>query len=353
MWLGKEAVLRQILQHLLTIHSKDEDDQVLLLAEEQLETLQALLEEEAPLVDRPPLPRSRAHSNATPGEIDHAAEPSTINGREAIAMSSPSLNVDRQDRVTGAGENEDARHVVQFMRRHEPGESLRIASSVLYATVGVIETQGGRTNETSLVRAIAGEIHSVARHLLHQRQLEDEGDQLQRGTKRLSAAEVVQWKRHLADNEQEEEETAMTMMETGGEEPSEEGSQDSTPIPIDAAVSFLLTITTSLGKMAEGQTMKIVSWRWGDMIPTPPVRRKSHPLMTQLEHRRGKKMRMEQQRKRKMWKQPRGRKTRTWMMSCGIDSSRGMHYRIQRLPQPWGGTTMWSSSTSRRGYNGN
>ena len=95
--------------------------------------------------------------------------------------------------------------------------------------VGAIETQGGRTNETSLVRAIAGEIHSVARHLLHQRQLEDEGDQLQRGTKRLSAAEVVQWERHLADNEQEEEDTATTMMETGGEEPSEEGSQDSTP----------------------------------------------------------------------------------------------------------------------------
>ena len=107
------------------------------------------------------------------------------------------------------------------MRRHGPGESLRIASSVLYATVGVIEAQGGRTNETSL--------DSVARHLLHQRQLEDEGDQLRRGTKRLSAAEVVQWERHLADNEQEEEETAMTMMETGGEEPSEEGSQDSTP----------------------------------------------------------------------------------------------------------------------------
>ena len=227
--LVKEAVLRQILQHLLTMHSKEEDDHVLLLAEEQLDTLQALLEEEAPRVDKPPLLRSRVHTNTTPVESDHAEEPSTSNGREAAAMSSPSLTVDRQDRVTGAGANEDTRHVVQFMRRHGPGESLRIASSVLYATVGVIAAQGGRTNKTSLVRAIAGEIHSVARHLLHQRQLEDEGDQLQRGTNRLSAAEVVQWERHLADNEQEEEETAMTMMETGGEEPSEEGSQDSTP----------------------------------------------------------------------------------------------------------------------------
>ena len=34
--LVNEAVLRQILQHLLTIHSKDEGDHVLLLAEEQL-----------------------------------------------------------------------------------------------------------------------------------------------------------------------------------------------------------------------------------------------------------------------------------------------------------------------------
>ena len=144
--LVKEAVLRQILQHLLTIHSKDEDDHVLLLAEEQLDTLQALLEEEAPRVDKPPLLRSRVHTNTTPVESDHAEEPSTSNGREATAMSSPSLTVDRQDRVTGAGENEDTRHVVQFMRRHGPGESLRIASSedssVLYATVGVIETQG-------------------------------------------------------------------------------------------------------------------------------------------------------------------------------------------------------------------
>ena len=156
--------------------------------------------------------------------------------------------------------------------RHGPGESLRIASSVLYATVGVIEAEGGRTNETSLVRAIAGEIHSVARHLLHQRQLESEGDQLQRGTKRLSAAEVVQWERHLADNEQEEEETAMTMMETGGEEPSEEGSQDSTH---DSHRRRRLLAAhhkeTSLGKIAKSQTMKTVSWRWGDTIPTPLV----------------------------------------------------------------------------------
>ena len=92
--LVKEAVLRQILQHLLSIHSKEEDDHVLLLAEEQLDTLQALLEEEAPRVDKPPLLRSRVHTNTTPVESDHAEEPSISNGREATAMSSPSLTVD-------------------------------------------------------------------------------------------------------------------------------------------------------------------------------------------------------------------------------------------------------------------
>ena len=57
--LVKEAVLRQILQHTLTLHIKDGDDQVLLLAEEQLETLQALLDEGELREDKPPLPRSQ------------------------------------------------------------------------------------------------------------------------------------------------------------------------------------------------------------------------------------------------------------------------------------------------------
>ena len=205
-------------------------------------------------------------------------------------MSSPSLTVDRQDRVTGAGENEDTRHVVQFMRRHEPGESLRIASSVLYATVGVIETQGKRTYETSLVRALAGEIHIVARYLLHQRQLEDEGDQLQTGTKRLSAAEVVQWERHLADNEQEEEKTAMRMMETGGKEPSEESSQDST---LDSHRRRRLLAAHDKdfigedGRKSDDENCLVAMGRYDSNCSTQDL------PMTQLKHQRGKKMRIE------------------------------------------------------------
>ena len=112
---------------------------------------------------------------------------------------------------------------------HGPGKGLRIASSVLYATIGVIETEMGRTAETSLIWTMAGEIHNIARHILQQSQLEEEGEQLQRGTKRLSAAEVAQWERHIADEEQEEEEATATLMETGEEPRSEDDTRSSTP----------------------------------------------------------------------------------------------------------------------------
>ena len=46
---------------------------------------------------------------------------------------------------SNGGEGE-ALHGAQFIRRHGPGDALRITASVLYATVGVIETQAGRNN---------------------------------------------------------------------------------------------------------------------------------------------------------------------------------------------------------------
>ena len=42
------------------------------------------------------------------------------------------------------------------MRRHGAGDARRIASSVLVATTGVVETQFRRTDETRLIRAIGG-----------------------------------------------------------------------------------------------------------------------------------------------------------------------------------------------------
>ena len=131
--------------------------------------------------------------------------------------------------TNGSTGGEEAWHVTQFVRRHGPGDGLRIASSVLYATIGVIETQMGSNNETILVRAIAGEIHRIARHLLcHQQHLQEEGGSLYRGTKRLSAEEVVQWEQQVREEEQEVEDTAMTLEETGREDMPESDARSPT-----------------------------------------------------------------------------------------------------------------------------
>ena len=130
---------------------------------------------------------------------------------------------------TSQGGDEEALRVAQFIRRHGPGDALRIAASVLYATVGVIETQTGRSDETKLIRTIAAEIHTVARHLLHQPQLQEEGESLHRGTKRLLVGEVAQWEQQVQQEELEVEETAMSLIETGGEATLRDEGQSSTP----------------------------------------------------------------------------------------------------------------------------
>ena len=227
--LVKEAVLRQILQHTLTLHTKDGDDQVLLLAEEQLETLQALLDEGELREDKPPLPRSQIPNASNQAEehskVGEEAAGTGLGNNDTVAAHRTA----NQEDPPGALGEDDARHVVHFIRHHGPGEGLRIASSVLCATIGVIETEGGRTAETFLIRTIAGEIHNIARHILYRSQLEEEGEQLQRGTKRLSAAEIIQWEHHIEDEEQEEEEATATLMEAGEEPRPEDDTRSSTP----------------------------------------------------------------------------------------------------------------------------
>ena len=77
----------------------------------------------------------------------------------------------------------------------------------------------GRNDETQLIRTIAMEIHTIARHLLHQPDLQEEGDNLRQGTKRLLPGEIAQWEQHVQDEEQEAEEMAMSLAETGEEPP--------------------------------------------------------------------------------------------------------------------------------------
>ena len=65
-----------------------------------------------------------------------------------------------------------------------------------------------------LIRAIAGEVHTVARHLLHSPpHLEHEGESLLRGTKRLLVGEVAQWEQQVQDEEREVEETTIALHE--------------------------------------------------------------------------------------------------------------------------------------------
>ena len=66
--LVKEAVLHQILQHTLTVHATEIEEGVIVLAEEQLDALQALLETGAAGEDRPPPPRNFPPPVPTPTE---------------------------------------------------------------------------------------------------------------------------------------------------------------------------------------------------------------------------------------------------------------------------------------------
>ena len=175
----KEAVLREILQHTLAVHASGSSESRVSLAEDELETLQALLEAAEPT-------KNQGRNSQTPTtQYDEGQVHLQQRGTPGEAMQ--------------LGENTTARHegaampVVQFIRRQRHGDALRIAASV-FATVGVVETQAGTSNESVLIRAIAGEVHAVARHLLNSPpHLEQEGESLLRGTKRLLAGEVVQW----------------------------------------------------------------------------------------------------------------------------------------------------------------
>ena len=201
----KEAVLRQMLQHLLAVHSDESGEDAILFAEEQLETLQALLEAATPLTRNVGGPRE------VPATMPEEEEAPGADQYGSMNVSRPTGDSD--------GGHQEALHVAQFIRRHRPGDALRIAASVLFATVGVIETQTGRNDETQLIRTIATEIHTIARQLLHQPDLQDEGDNLRQGTKRLLSGEIAQWEQHVQDEEQEAEEMAMSLAETGEETP--------------------------------------------------------------------------------------------------------------------------------------
>ena len=268
--LVKEAVLRQILQHTLTVHDTEIEEGVIVLAEEQLDTPQALLETGAAGEDRPPLPRNFPPPVPTPTEEE--IDESTTRGHPT-APCSPHQHSHEGPATNGSTCGEEARHVTQFIRRHGPGDGLRIASRVWCATTGVIETQLGRKNETTLVRTIAGEIHRIARQLLcHQQHLQEEGESLSRGIiiKRLSAEEVVQWEQQVRDEEDEVTETAMSLEETGGEDAQERDAHSPTSTANSHRRRRMLPMHHKefIGEDRGTRTTNTASWPW-TMRKTP------------------------------------------------------------------------------------
>ena len=72
--------------------------------------------------------------------------------------------------------------------------------------VGVIQTESRRIQETTLIRAIAGEVHRVAQELLDMEEgLQGEGAQLQR-----SASEIAHWGKEVEEEEMEIEKLRRT-----------------------------------------------------------------------------------------------------------------------------------------------
>ena len=99
--LVKEAVLRQILQHTLTVYLTEGGQGVITLAEEELDTLQALLETGAEREDRPPLPHHLPPPNST--LVEEETLGNATRGGHSTAPCPPW-------------------HVTQFSRRHGTGE---------------------------------------------------------------------------------------------------------------------------------------------------------------------------------------------------------------------------------------
>ena len=112
---------------------------------------------------RPPITRQRLTGDVPTPAQDGSEEVATAEGDETQEMCLPPTvdhpaTTQLQEEEDRSGAEQGDRHVVQFIRRHRARDVLRIGSSVLFATIGVVETQTQRTHETSLIRAIAGEI---------------------------------------------------------------------------------------------------------------------------------------------------------------------------------------------------
>ena len=139
----KEAVLQQLIQHLLACHEQCSGTtlyDIVTLSIEDVETLQALLDAEQGEYQRPPITRQRPTRDAPrpeQGSPAHVASGETVETRERQRPSASDhpTAAHQQEEESGRERGHDERHVVQFMRRHRAGDALRMASCVLFATI--------------------------------------------------------------------------------------------------------------------------------------------------------------------------------------------------------------------------
>ena len=162
-------VLHQILRHVLQQAEMNHiTNDIIFVGEEYLDLMQDILGK-----NKPPLKRR-------PDE-----EPTT-RGRAANAASSATTSSIRGE------------HIVKFMRR-QTADAVRVAAGGLFTVAGIIGEHAPLEDDSRLVRDIAGELHSMSRHLpggaLHQ-------------LRPLPPSDMVQWERHLQKEEQEAREAA-------------------------------------------------------------------------------------------------------------------------------------------------
>ena len=125
-------------------------------------------------------------------------------------------------------------YVVEFLCRQQPSHALPAAASVLYATRGVLSETVQLAEEILLIKDVAGEIYRLGQELPGGEAIHPgEHDQLQRGTKSLSAADVAQWEQRCQE-EEEEAAAAAAALEMGEDEYSRTLARSNSGEPNDS-----------------------------------------------------------------------------------------------------------------------
>ena len=116
--------------------------------------------------------------------------------------------------------------MVQFLRRQSPWQALIAAALVPYVVRYVWGSQASFQDEIRLIRDVAGEMYRLGqRPPGRDEPREGEKARLQRGTKRLSGEDPMQWEQHFHEAEAENEAAADALFYQREEQPYEEAHE--------------------------------------------------------------------------------------------------------------------------------